>query len=377
MKILRTLMIVSALIISAATMATSQEEEYSNIYIFGYLQGAYVDIPKSFLGPSSSSFFLQQANVMAAKDFDGHFSSFLNLQFTNGYNSALKWGTMNLEEGWVKYSYSTLFNVKAGLILPTFNSLLQVRNRTPLLPYVLRPLVYEPLVTDRINVESFLPVRANVEIYGTVPVSDVNLEYAFYTGNSEANFSMSGPGAGTQVSSMDTTGFKLWGGRLGLSTHWMRAGLSMTTDKENQSAYGLGAVQRYRFGADLSLHISHVTFDGEMILVRCMMNDRQKATLAVVRDFTPLIGENFDRYFFYGTLLYDFTEAFYGYGTYSAMRMNDFIAYSDGAVAWGFGAGWRPIETVVVKAQYIKITSPSPIYPVDVGLSLFAVSVMF
>ena len=103
---------------------------------------------------------------------------------------------MNLEEGWVKYSYNQALNVKGGLILPSFNALLKVKNRTPLLPYILRPLVYEPLMADRMNTEAFLPFRANVEVYGSIPVYDLNVDYAVFWGNSESSYIISGHGTG-------------------------------------------------------------------------------------------------------------------------------------------------------------------------------------
>lgn len=377
MKIIQTTVMFCALACSMAATARAQDE-YSDLSIFGYMQAAYINIPASFLGPASTTFYLQQANLMAAKEFDHRFSSFLNLQFSGGYNSKLGWGAMNLEEGWVRYSYSKALNVKGGLLLPTFNALLQVRNRTPLLPYIVRPLVYEPLMTDRLNVEAFLPIHANLEVYGSVSVADdLDLEYAVFAGNSESAYVISGQGAGFQVSGMDTSMSKLWGGRVGAATSWMRAGFSMTVDKENQVTFGMGAVPRYRYGADLNLHASRLTFDGEILLVRPSMDDRQKATFAIVRSFNPILGEDLDRTFLCGTLLWDITDAVYAYGSASMFRVDDYQGMSDGVKEWTFGGGWRPAESIVFKAQYAIIRCDSPSFPLNIAMPIVAVSVIF
>lgn len=377
MKILRMAMVIGVLSLAAGVPAAAQDD-YSDLNIFGYLQAAYIEIPASFLGPRSTTFFLQQANIMGAKEFDSHFSAFLNLQFTNGFNSKLGWGNMNLEEGWAKYSYSHALNVKAGFLLPSFNSLLQVRNRTPLLPYILRPLVYEPLMTDRLNIDAFLPTHANLEVYGSVPVlPDVDVEYAAFVGNSETSYIISGQGAGFQVSGMDTSTAKLWGGRIGLSTHWIRGGVSMTTDMENQNTFGMGSMRRYRYGADLYVLVANVSFDGEVLFVRPSMSDRQKTVFAMVGMFNPMIGKDLDRTFLYGTLLWDISDAVYIYGSGSSLTVNDFKGMSEGVKEWTVGGGWRPLESIVVKAQYVVITCPSPYFPLDLGLPILAISVMF
>jgi hypothetical protein len=352
------------------------QESYSDLHLFGYMQGCYAMIDESILGPRSTTFLVQQANIMATKEFDSHFSTFVDLQFTNSYNSKLDWGALNLEEGWVKYSYNHAFNVKAGLIVPSFNAMLQVKNRTPLLPYIFRPFVYESIMLEVINLEPFLPVRANVEVYGKIPVGDLSLEYAAFLGNSESSYIVSG-GSSFQVSGMDTTSYKLVGGRVGVTAPWMRAGLSMTSDRENHNSMGMGGLQRFRYGIDLSVHVSRFTLEGEGIYVRTLMDDREKGTLSMLRMYMPQLGDNFDRYFWYGTLLVDATDALFAYGSFSYLKVNDYIGMADGVREWSVGGGWRPIEDVVVKAQYVRVSSDSPVYDLKLGNTIIAVSVMF
>lgn len=376
MKSLHTIMITALLVVGVATTAVAQED-YTDPYIFGYLQAAYIDINASILGPHSTTFFLQQANLMVAKEFDTRFSSFLNLQFTNGYNSKLGWGAMNVEEGWVKYSHSSVFNIKGGFILPSFNALLRLKNRTPLLPYIVRPLVYEPLMYDRLNTEAFLPLNANVEVYGSIPAGPVDIEYAVFWGNSESNYIISGYGTGFQVSGMDTTTFKLWGGRLGVSTSWLRLGASFTTDKENQNRLGLGAVQRYRYGMDVNVQYANFSFDGEVILVGPVLDSRQTAIFSGLRAFNPMVGEDLDRSFFYGNLLWELNEALYAYVNYSRFQLNDFRGMDDGVKCFSYGVGWRPTENVVLKAQHGMVNCESPYFPLNLDIPIIAVSVMF
>jgi hypothetical protein len=369
-------LLLGLLLLSAPLNSTMAQNSYADLHIFGYMQGCYAIIDESILGPRSTTFLLQQANVMATKEFDSHFSMFVDLQFTNSYNSKLDWGALNIEEGWVKYSYDHSFNVKAGLIVPSFNAMLQVKNRTPLLPYIFRPFVYESIMLEAINLEPFLPVRANLEVYGKIPVGDLSMEYAAFLGNSESSYIVSGRSS-FQVSGMDTTSYKLVGGRVGVTAPWMRVGLSMTSDRENHNAMGMGGLQRFRYGVDLSFHISRFTLEGEGILVRTMMDDRQKATLSTLRMYMPQLGENFDRHFWYGTLLADVTDATFAYGSFSYLKVNDYVGMSDGVQEWTVGGGWRPIEDVVVKAQYVRVTCESPFYPLKLGNAIIAVSVMF
>jgi hypothetical protein len=375
MKLLRIAMTALALSASAPGLAPAQDT-YSDLYIYGYMQAFYVTMQCDLLGPKSTTFLLQQTNVMASKEFVGGFSTFLNLQFTNSYHSMIKWGGLNIEEGWVKYKYDRALNIKAGLIIPSFNAMLQVQNRTPLLPYIFRPFVYESILTEQLDLETLLPVRANVEVYGSVPVSGLNLEYALFIGNSESEFIVSGGGS-FQVSGMDTTTYKMYGGRIGVAAPWLRAGVSMSSDKENHVQMGLGALQRNRYGADASLRISRFTLEGEAILVRTTIGDREQGILTLIRSLNPMLGKNFDRDFYYGTLLCDITDAVFGYGSYSYLRINDIVPYANGINEWTIGGGWRPIDQVVLKGQYVWVNSSSPVFKVEMGNALFAVSVMF
>jgi len=352
------------------------QQESSPLDIFGYMQASFGATQGTTLVPGSSSFLLQQLNLMAARRFDSRFSMFVNLQFTNSYYSKLTWGSLNLEEAWARYHAGLGLNIKAGLLIPSFNALHQIKNRTPLLPYVFRPFVYEATLEDVVDVESFLPMRAYAEVYGTLPVGTQMFEYAVYVGNSDARF-IASSASGVHVSGIDTSSFKLLGARLGLSNGWMRMGASITSDKENRQNMGIGVLQRFRFGGDLSVRIESVTLEGELILVKPQLGDREQATLKMLASMNPLVGKDFDKCFYYGTLLWDMTDEFFAYGIYSYLANDENTLQANGLKEWSVGGGWKPADQIVVKAQFVRLTMDTPAGVLDLKNYLFAVSVNF
>lgn len=354
----------------------SGQENALGLDVFGYAQVSFAAIQGTSVVPSSSSFLLQQMDLMLGRQFDSRFSMFADIQFTNSYSSNWNWGVLNLEEGWVKYSAGLGLNVKAGLLIPSFNAMHQIKNRTPLIPYIFRPFVYETAMANIIDFEAFLPMRAYVEVYGRLPIGTLYGEYAVYAGNSDAGF-IASEERPFMVSGMDTTKFKLVGARIGVSNSWLRAGASFTSDKENHTNMGIGFLRRYRFGGDISVRVEPLTMEGEVIVVRPQMGDQERAIMEMLSSSNPLIGKDFDRLFWYGTLLWDVTEEYFAYGTYAYVQSNENAALSYGLRELSFGGGWRPIEQIVVKAQIAMLRMDSPSYPVDLNNYLLAISVNF
>src|SRR5690606_13765889 len=128
---------------------------------------------------------MQQLNIFLNKNLSNDFSAFVNLEFTNTFSSERNWGGLNLEEAWMKYSHSDAFNIKAGLLIPKFNYLNEIKNKTPLLPYVGRPTAYEATLAAALNLEAYIPARAFLQVNGLVPVGDGKFDYAVYAGNSD------------------------------------------------------------------------------------------------------------------------------------------------------------------------------------------------
>ena len=99
----------------------------------------------------SITFNLQQLNMFFQRDITQQWTSFVNVEILNNYSSSRQWGALNLEEAWVKYRRNNFFSLKLGLQIPIFNNLNEIKNRTPLLPYIIRPLVYETSMSEAIS----------------------------------------------------------------------------------------------------------------------------------------------------------------------------------------------------------------------------------
>ncbi len=331
-----------------------------SLNIFGYFQTTYatengrvhLPLPPNPMNPGAppaaverkgdaASFFLQQANVFFNKPFNDRANAFLNLEVTNNFSSEDNWGSFSLEEAWVKYQFSDALRVRGGLLIPTFNNFNTIKNRTPLLPYLFRPVVYETLMSAFVDTGDYVPERAFVQVDGSAPVGPALVEYAAYLGNSDRSFTATNTDLG--VSGLDSTGYLMVGGRIGFAHPRLRAGVSATHDHENLTlaqgprTVSLGAAPRVRLGADVAVMMAGFTLSGEYIRVT---HDED----------LPQI--NADKRFYYGSLLYDATERLFGYVTYSFMGDELTPQASEGLDLYGVGAGFRPFAGVVLKAQY-------------------------
>ena len=269
-------------------------------------------------------------NLFFQKKLSRNWRAFVNFEFVNTFSSSRQWGSANLEEAWAAYSPNENFNLKLGLLLPIFNNLNTIKNRTPILPYVIRPLAYETSFQDFIPVEDFAPSRAFAQAYGFLPFRGMKLDYAAYLGNSPNIASLSSADDANQQTGVDTTNTFLVGGRIGLSYFDdFKIGFSMTYDKTNffeaanqlifQSSNKLllgtnsdfGNVPRKRYGGDLSFRYKNIAFESEIIKVQ-HDEDIQNADL--------------DRDFFYITLGYRFKERLFVYASYWDVRLDYTVA---------------------------------------------------
>jgi hypothetical protein len=354
----------------------------SALDVFGYFQSVFdhssdkstiLSLPA--VTGSRNTFLLQQANIFFRKQFDPRFTAFVSLEFTNTYASTRKWGTFRIEEGWVRYEPFESFSVKAGLLVPVFNNLNEIKNRTPLLPYITRPFIYEAAAEGISSLDDFAPASAYVQIQGTIHVQDVLFDYAAYAGNGDPTFSSTGEdGAQYTIGGMDTTTFKLVGGRVGARWGKVKAGFSFASDKANRTSIGIGPVHRLRLGADLSCQIGPVSLESELISTKEYLDDRQTFIYNNVARMDPRLGKEPTNLFAYGVLSYDISERFYTYAGFEYLHSHK-ISLTRGYMA---GGGYRPIDEVVVKLQYLHISNDFP------GLSTFlsdrvqvGVSVMF
>lgn len=305
--------------------ARAQDE--SPLRIFGFFQNSYLHeqgndeevvngrqvLDQDF---TYNSFLAQQLNLFLQKDFRQHWTAFINLEFVNTFSSDRRWGSFSLEEAWVGYRPRVQFNLKLGLQVPPFNYLNEIKNRTPLLPYIFRPIVYEATYAAVIADEDYLPRQAFGQVYGAIPVRQLKVDYALYVGNSpnindDDQFGPTG---------LDTSATLLWGGRVGLRLNdlagiWgseLRAGFSATRDQTNQfkaasELIGLAAsndlkeVPRTRLGVDARVQVGPVSIEGEYLGVDF---DEERARFRLNRDF------------YYLTLGVQATERLFAYVSY-------------------------------------------------------------
>ncbi len=320
------------------------------------------------LGEARNTFALQQLDFFFTKQFGDDFSAFVDLEFQLSYSSEKHWGSMSIQEAWMNYSLNDELNVKLGLLFPAFNHFNEMKNRLALQPYILRPLVYERLLSSRFMTEDFIPEHAYAQVYGWIPWGPVFADYALYMGNSESSYISRFDqrdsiitdlnGNFEFLSGVDPTdmSLKLFGGRIGVRTRneQFKAGASITHDANNMrrryeeqasfiSAETLPLLPddagRFRFGGDLSLHYSGFTVEGEVIKVGYDLGKAEKLNFTL------------EQWFAYWVVGYDITDDLY---PYVSMQWGDyrFGVDADYFVATT-GLSWRINSAVTAKGQIV------------------------
>lgn len=331
----------------------------SEIRIFGYFQNSFIHQSDYVEQSERNSFSVQQLNLFFQKDLAKSWRAFINFEFLNNFSSSRQWGSANLDEAWARYRFDERFNLKLGLLIPIFNNLNEIKNRTPLLPYVIRPLVYETSFQEFVDVDEFTPARAFVQAYGFIPFDQLKLDYAVYLGNSP---NISAFGEVGEQTGVDTTDTILLGGRLGIRYGELKLGISATRDNTNllQNAAmfldvpstSLEEILRTRLGVDLSYHFDRFSFESELIRV-------------LYDDNLPEIAIN--KTFYYATLGYTVSEQLFVYGSYWFTR-EDFFGFfpafeqelvlvsgkSDIKVPT-FGVAYRLNDRITFKAQFAPV----------------------
>jgi hypothetical protein len=346
-------------VLLAASGITLGQESANDLDIFGYWQATFdnssettaiMQMPATTV--KRNTFILQQANLFFRKQFGAKFTSFVDLEFTQTYSSFRGWGSFRVEEAWMRYDASREFNIKAGLLVPVFNNLNEVKNRMPLMPYVVRPVVYESAAAGLASSDEFVPQSAYLQIQGELHTTDVIFDYAIYTGNGDPSYSTTGsPTSQYLIGGTDTTSTKLVGGRIGLRFGKQKAGVSFTYDRANLSNAGLSSVPRRRIGADVSLQAAPLALDAELISVRAQLDESQLRQFHFVGMMNPLLGTEAKSFFGYFIATYDISDEVYAFvgGEYDEFHAS---SITRGYMA---GGGYRPIDQVVVKLQYLRL----------------------
>lgn len=327
--------------------AQSSEEP---VEVFGYFQTtAEFSIDNEHERRDNTSFNAQQLNILFRKELTSRWSSFINVEFLNSFSSKENLGSATLDEAWLRYRQNHRFDLRLGLLVPRFNNLNEIKNRTPLLPYAIRPIVYEESFGDFFELAEYVPERAFVQAMGFWQMEDLKLDYALFLGNSP-NLIQNGE---LGQSGIDSTTTFLVGARVGLRTNTIRLGFSGTRDELNFGAaiaeeFGIDPMQlverpRYRWGTDFSANFGRWLFEAEGIIVRY---DFDVPSLKIQRQFV------------YATLGYYATEHLFVYGTYWYI--------DEDAVAGGLtekanlyvysgGVSYALLDRITLKAQYATV----------------------
>lgn len=415
---------VVAVILFLFMLFTRCVAQSDGITMFGYFQTTLQSQTDNDRKHTSTSFNLNQLNVFLQNDFSGGFSSFVNFELTNSFSSAKNIGSFKIEEAWVKYHYADWLSARSGAIIPAFNNLNEIKNKSPLLPYILRPIAYESTIDDILSLEDWVPQRAWIQVEGVVPVQGVTIDYAAYAGNSETKFikdNSSGNNSTSYLIGSDTTTNKLLGGRVGIRYAGVKAGVSFTMDKDYRfspvvpkgfynsrdttlNALGsfpskdlgaLGAVDRTRFGVDLSYVAYGFTIEMEYIKVSHTLTAAQQkdldATAATIPVVVPTPGgpltvatipqpynNSLDKSFYYAHAGYDITDEWNGYVGYSYIDSKLEKYFADGLAMSTAGFVYKPLNEVAVKGQYQTFKMNNTKYiKVDYTNLLLGVSVFF
>ncbi|KAA3609709.1 MAG: hypothetical protein D8M58_09325 [Calditrichaeota bacterium] len=352
------------------------QTEESPLRIFGYFQNSFVYEKTSRSQIRRSSFNMQQLNLIAQKDIAESWSAFINFQAVNNFTSVKQWGAFSVEEAWLRFRKGNHFNLKLGLQIPIFNSFNEIKNRTPLVPYVTKPLVYEDSYSEIIAISDFVPQKTFIQAYGFHRVGSIKIDYATYLGNSPNVETWEG----NAISGLDTTDTFLFGTRLGFRTKNFKLGVSFTSDQaagvkfspkiflEDSSINKL--VHRMRLGADISFEFGNFDFKSEFIRV---LYDENIPQLDLTKTF------------YYATLGYFITDEWYPYFSYWHIR-EKFLPNADFSFSVPtVGVSYMLNDRITLKAQSALIKFKTKVFTdqyhvgptADFGNHALAVSVFF
>jgi hypothetical protein len=344
------------------------QREDTPLRIFGYFQNSLQHWTVSIYQPAQNSFSLQQLNLFLQKDLGRNWTAFVNFEALNTFSSSRRWGAFNLEEAWVKYASNEKFNLKLGLQIPIFNNLNEIKNRTPLLPYIVRPLVYETSFGEFFPLEEFVPARAFVQAYGFLPAGEAKFEYAVYLGNSP-NINADPENGQTGI---DTTTTFLIGGRVGIRYRELKLGVSATREKTNgfselaipfgRPAADLQELPLKRLGGDLSYDLANFSLESEFIH-------------AEVDAGIPELELSLK--FYYATLGYHFSNALFGYGSYWITDAHVAVLIpvvgqreDDDTRVSTVGLSYDLNDKIRLKAQFARVRDDTDIQKVPQDLSV-------
>jgi hypothetical protein len=349
----------------------------SSIDIYGYVQSSYLFFHNKFdpyppEGEQNYTYHnmgLNQLNLFFVNDLGENFSGFINFEFINNYSSDKGFGSLNLQEVYLKWDYHDYLKVKFGVVIPQFNAMFEIYNRTPLLPYLIRPKLYDATSGNLVDIFDILPQKALVQIYGSVPIDNSHLEYALFAGNPPNKFISSPQNdllPGYVAYGESAVKYFSLGGRIGLKTNAFRIGISGSIDKDNRENFvknedgdisNLGDLPRYRIGSDFDFKFSNFELSAEYLIVKSKVTPAIQDSLNEWSSLYPyFIGNSFDKTFYYATLLYNFSDRLFTYVMYDYLNdsVDPYYFGLDGYYGYHVGGGYYLNDNIILKAQFTR-----------------------
>ena len=358
-----------------STVLVSHSFAQSPIDVYGYVQSSFYSFHNTYdpyppTGEQDYHFYnmgVNQLNLFFAKDLGNDFSGFINFEFLNNYSSDKGFGSFNLQEAYIKWDYRDFLKIKFGMLIPQFNSLFEIYNRTPLLPYIIRPKLYDATGGNLVDIFDILPQKALLQANGSIAVESVNIEYALFFGNPPNKF-ISSPSndllPGYVAYGQSGVDYASFGGRLGIRTSNLRVGVSMSVDKDNRRDFvknedgelaNLGDLNRFRFGSDLYVKVGNFELTAEYLIVKTNISSEIQDSLNYWNSLDPyFVGNSFDKKFYYSTLQYNFSDQFFLYTMYDYLNdsVDPFYFGLDGYYGFHLGGGYYINDNILLKAQY-------------------------
>lgn len=338
-------------------------QEIGDLYVYGYFQGLY-RISSETIGAEESnanSFSLQQLNILFSKSLGKSFSGFVDVEALNSFSTVDGTGSLKFSEAWVRYRFKRQLSFKLGLQVPVFNNLNHIKNRSPLLPYIYRPAVYELAYSAIAPILAFVPQHVFLSASGTLVEGKTKFDYTFYVGNEEESTSGDVRLLSSLPSGSDTTRSKLFGGRVGLRKQGVKAGISATFDHTSKQIIGFDfslkfrdPIRRHRVGVDLSFPIKRFFVETEAIWVLHRITDKEELMLDELRRTVPVLTEDLNKFFAYGLLGYRFGESTTVYASFTHLEDRSNLLMGGGAEYFDFGVAYKPIDALSLKAQLIR-----------------------
>jgi len=349
----------------------------SDMDIYGYAQTSYLYFNNSYdpYPPEGEENYkyhnmgVGQLNLFFSKNFGDDFSAFINFEFINNFSSDKNFGSFNLQEAYLKWDYRNFLKVKFGMIIPQFNNLFEIYNRTPLLPYLIRPKLYDATSGNLVDIFDILPQRALLQINGSIPVDALNFEYSMFLGNPPNKFISSSNNdllPGYVAYGQSAENYLSYGGRFGTRIGDLRLGISGTIDKDNRRNFmknsdeetaDLGDLDRYRIGTDLSFKLGDFELNAEYLMVKTSLTSDIQDSLNIWNELDPyFVGNSFDKTFYYAALQYNATDRWNFYVMYDYLndKVDPYYFGLDGYYGYHIGSAYYINDSVILKLQYNK-----------------------